>query len=62
VAQAAGRHGKLAAMQPANLKQAREWLAMGLVPLSWKTDIALYRAALANEVDGLRKLLSTRGV
>lgn len=56
VAAAASRHGKLAALQPGTLEQAREWLALGFHFMSWKTDIALYRAALSKEIQELRKL------
>jgi 2-keto-3-deoxy-L-rhamnonate aldolase RhmA len=56
VVDAADRHGKLAAIQPGSPKQASEWLALGFHFLSWSTDIALYRAALAAQIEELRKL------
>ena len=56
VAEAAASHGKLAAMQPGSLQQAEQWLAMGFHFMSWKTDIALYRAALQKEIQDLRAL------
>jgi 4-hydroxy-2-oxoheptanedioate aldolase len=55
-ADTARRHGKLAAMQAADLQQARAWLALGFHFMSWKTDIALYRAALQREIAELREL------
>ena len=58
VVQAAERHGKLAAMQPGNMQQAEEWFRIGYHFMSWKTDIALYRAALEAEIAELRKLPS----
>lgn len=59
VVSAANRHGKLAAMQPGNLQQAEEWLRLGFHLLSWKTDIALYRAALQKELQEMRALTSS---
>jgi 2-dehydro-3-deoxyglucarate aldolase/4-hydroxy-2-oxoheptanedioate aldolase len=56
VVDAANRHGKLAAIQPGSTTQAEEWLAAGFHVLSWKTDIALYRAALKKELDELDAL------
>ena len=56
VVAAAARHDKLAAVQPGNLQQAENWLRLGFRVLSWKTDIALYRDALAGELEELRKL------
>jgi 2-keto-3-deoxy-L-rhamnonate aldolase RhmA len=53
---AANRHGKLAAAQPANANQAEEWFRAGFHVLSWKTDIALYRAALKKELEDLDAL------
>jgi len=56
VVAAAGRHGKLAALQPGNVEQAESWFELGFQVLSWKTDIALYRGALERELASLRKL------
>ncbi len=56
---AANRHGRLAAIQPNNLRQAEEWLGMGIHFVSWNTDIAVYRSALQKEIEELRKLTST---
>lgn len=59
VVDAANRHGKLAALQPGSMQQAEEWLRMGFHFMSWKTDIALYRSALQNEIEELRKLTAS---
>jgi 2-keto-3-deoxy-L-rhamnonate aldolase RhmA len=56
VVAAARAHGKLAAIQPGNLQQAEEWLRAGFHFLSWKSDIALYRAALQDELAKVRTL------
>src|SRR5437773_170043 len=56
VVAAANRHGRLAAIQPNNLRQAEEWLGMGIHFVSWNTDIAVYRSALQKEIAELRRL------
>jgi len=56
VVDAANGHGKLAAAQPGNVKQAEAWFAAGFHVLSWKTDIALYRDALKKALDELDAL------
>lgn len=56
VVDAANRHGKIAAIQPGSMSQAQEWLGAGFHVLSWKTDIALYRAALKKELDDLARI------
>ena len=56
VIDAANRHGKLAAIQPGTIAQAEEWLRTGFHVMSWKTDIALYRAALKKELEDLDAL------
>jgi 2-dehydro-3-deoxyglucarate aldolase/4-hydroxy-2-oxoheptanedioate aldolase len=56
VVAAARRNGKLAALQPGNVKQAESWFELGFDVLSWKTDIALYRATLQKEIEALRGL------
>jgi 2-dehydro-3-deoxyglucarate aldolase/4-hydroxy-2-oxoheptanedioate aldolase len=61
VVEAARRHGKIAALQPGNLQQARDWFSLGFRVLSWKTDIALYRAALQQEIQALRELTGKTG-
>ena len=52
----ANHHGKLAAAQPGSMEQAESWFETGFHVLSWKTDIALYRAALKKELGELRQL------
>lgn len=56
VVEAANRHRKLAAIQPGSIQQAEEWLRMGFHFMSWKTDIAVYRGALEQEIADFRKL------
>jgi 2-keto-3-deoxy-L-rhamnonate aldolase RhmA len=56
VVETANNHGKLAAAQPGSVQQAESWLDLGFHVISWKTDIALYRAALQKEIQDLRKL------
>lgn len=60
VIEAAGRHGKLAAVQPGSMQQAEAWLGLGFHFISWKTDIALYRDALREQIAELRELASRR--
>lgn len=55
VAAAARRHGKGAGAQPGSLAQAEAWLKLGFNVLSWKSDIALYRDALKQELGALRE-------
>lgn len=54
VVDATRRHGKLAGIQPGDEKQAEQWIGMGYNVISWKTDISVYRATLANEIRWLR--------
>jgi 2-dehydro-3-deoxyglucarate aldolase/4-hydroxy-2-oxoheptanedioate aldolase len=56
VVETANRHGKLAAIQPGNARQAEDWLRAGYHVISWKTDIALYREALKKELEDLDAL------
>jgi len=53
---AANKHNVGIGMQPANLSQAKEWLAMGLNILSYSGDIAVYTAALTAGVASFRDL------
>lgn len=46
-------HGKWAGVQPGSMDQAREWWSYGYRVISWRSDIALFRIALA---DGLKQL------
>ncbi|HFB98634.1 MAG TPA: hypothetical protein ENJ62_05795 [Bryobacterales bacterium] len=55
VAAAAERCGKAAGIQPGNLEQAAEWFALGFRVLSWGTDAAVYRKALADGIETLRE-------
>jgi 2-keto-3-deoxy-L-rhamnonate aldolase RhmA len=55
VIDAAKKHGKSAAIQPGDEKQAEEWIAMGFNVISWKTDIGIYRGALENEIRWVRQ-------
>lgn len=50
----AKKYGKTAGIQPGDEAQAQQWIGMGFNVISWKADIALYRAALVNEVRWLR--------
>jgi 2-dehydro-3-deoxyglucarate aldolase/4-hydroxy-2-oxoheptanedioate aldolase len=54
VVRAANRCGKTAGAQPGSLEQAEEWWDLGFRVLSWRSDIALYRAALHDGVEKLR--------
>jgi len=54
VVAAARRHGKAAGAQPGSLEQAEAWLKLGFKVISWKSDIALYRDALKQELAALR--------
>lgn len=60
VVAAARKHGRRAGIQPGSAEQAGRWLAMGYDVISWKNDIALYRAALAAEIAALREIISAR--
>lgn len=59
VIEAANRHRKLAAIQPGSMEHAEAWLRMGFHFVSWKTDIAVYRAALCKEIEALRQLTAS---
>lgn len=50
------RHGKAAAAQPGTLKQAQEWWTLGFRVLSWRSDIALFRTALAEGIGDLKSM------
>ena len=60
VAEAAKRHGKAAGIQPGNPRQASEWTEIGFNALSWASDAALYRGALAAAVAALREQAGQR--
>jgi len=48
------RHGKLAGIQPGTQAQAAEWMGLGFNVISFGTDTAVYRNALAAALAGLR--------
>ena len=52
---AARKHGKLLGIQPGNVDQATEWLAMGFNVISWGSDIGVYRGAMLAAVKQLRE-------
>ncbi|MBM3784493.1 MAG: aldolase [Acidobacteria bacterium] len=58
VTAAAKKHGKAAGIQPGDAESARQWQAIGFNVLSWGIDYAVYRAALADGVKGLRGILA----
>lgn len=58
VVAAAQKHHKLAGIQPGDPAQADQWIGMGFNVISWKADIALYRAALQAEIKALRAKLA----
>ena len=53
---AAKRHGKAAAAQPMNARQAREWIDLGFNVISWGADLAVYELALKAAVEDLRRI------
>lgn len=56
VMEAASVQHIVAAAQPGSDAQAAEWWKVGFRVLSWKSDIALYRAALTDGIIQLKKL------
>jgi 2-dehydro-3-deoxyglucarate aldolase/4-hydroxy-2-oxoheptanedioate aldolase len=56
VVEAASRHGKHAGIQPGTVEQAAQWMAIGFNVVSWSSDVAVYRAALAAGVSQIREL------
>jgi 2-keto-3-deoxy-L-rhamnonate aldolase RhmA len=56
VAAVARRHGKAAGMQPGTREQAAEWMKLGYNAISFASDIAVYRGALAGAVKAVREL------
>lgn len=58
VVAAARKHNKLAGIQPGDASQADQWIRLGFNVISWKADIALYRAALQAEIQALRERLN----
>lgn len=56
VAEAARRHGKAAGIQPGSTEQAAAWRKLGYNAISFSSDFAVYRTALASAVAAVRKL------
>ena len=50
------KYGLGAGIQPANLAQAQEWMAMGYNVISYSGDFFVYSEALRQGVEGVRKL------
>ena len=50
------KHGLGAGIQPADLAQAQEWMAMGYNVISYSGDFFVYSEALRQGVEGVRKL------
>jgi 2-dehydro-3-deoxyglucarate aldolase/4-hydroxy-2-oxoheptanedioate aldolase len=59
VVAAAARHGKVAAIQPGNAEQAKQWHGIGFRILSWSVDLAVYRNAVNAGVTDLKALLGS---
>ena len=57
VAAAAKARGQFAGIQPGSPEQAREWMEIGYDMISYSTDITVYGAALAAEVEAVRRLV-----
>jgi 2-dehydro-3-deoxyglucarate aldolase/4-hydroxy-2-oxoheptanedioate aldolase len=57
VADACQKHGKLAGVQPGDLKQARRWMDFGYNMISLGADSVFYRSALKANIDELRSAL-----
>ena len=55
VAQIANDRGIFAGIQPKDLEQAQEWMAMGYNLISYSADIGVYRAALRAEISAARQ-------
>ena len=56
VAEAARRAGKAAGIQPGSREQAAEWMKLGYNVISFSSDIAVYRTALAGAVAAVREM------
>src|SRR5437016_2489070 len=54
VISAAGKHGKIAAINPTRPEQAEEWIAAGFKAISWSNDSTVYRTALSSAIQSLR--------
>ena len=60
VVRTAKAHKKTAGIQPNSIDQAKQWIDMGFNVISWTSDQALYKRALAAEVRSLRRRLPKR--
>ncbi len=60
VVTAANKAGKIAAINPGTMEQAREWLRLGFRAISWSNDTAVYRAGLASAIAGIRDIEEMR--
>jgi len=60
VIETADRHGLASIVQPGSLAQAEEFLDMGFNALSYSADFFLYKAALAQAVAEVRRLVEAR--
>ena len=56
----ARQHGKSAGIQPGSREQAAEWMKLGYNVISYGSDIAVYRSALAGAVAAVRDLEAAR--
>ncbi len=56
VAEVARRHGKAAGIQPGSAEQAARWMKLGYNAISFSSDFAVYRAALASAVAAVREM------
>jgi 2-dehydro-3-deoxyglucarate aldolase/4-hydroxy-2-oxoheptanedioate aldolase len=56
VAEVARRHGKAAGVQPGSGEQAEQWMKLGYNVISFSSDSAVYRNALAAHLASVRKL------
>jgi len=56
VAQAARRHGRAAGIQPGTEEQATQWMKLGYNVVSYSSDSAVYRDALAARLALVRRL------
>lgn len=50
------KHGLGAGIQPGNLTQAQEWMAMGFNVISYNADIYVYMEAMKQGIAGVRRL------
>ena len=60
VVEAARKHGKAAGIQPGTREQAAEWMKIGYNVVSFGTDIAVYRNALADHIAALRQMAAPK--